>query len=92
MLRRISNSLPQFQLETLAAVQSARKEIELGPKPGQRIRSGVVPLRRSGPAEEPPATVAEAGITDLEPNLKDKSLRKTLLSGKMIDLDSDGEL
>jgi len=30
------------KLETLTAVQSSRKEVKLGPRPGQRIRSGVV--------------------------------------------------
>ena len=32
-----------MQLDTLATVQSSRKEIALGPRPGQKIRSGVVP-------------------------------------------------
>jgi len=32
-----------LQLKLLASVNSSKKEIELGPRPGQRIRSGVFP-------------------------------------------------
>ncbi|KII90124.1 hypothetical protein PLICRDRAFT_159473 [Plicaturopsis crispa FD-325 SS-3] len=39
--RRAEDPNIQKKLEALAALQSSRRDIELGPRPGQRIRSGV---------------------------------------------------
>jgi len=44
--RRIENKGVQNKLEELEAVRTARKEIDLGPKPGPRIRSGVFAPKR----------------------------------------------
>ncbi|KAF8970690.1 hypothetical protein BDZ97DRAFT_1790519 [Flammula alnicola] len=44
--RRLENVGVKNKLEALEAVRTARKDIELGPKPGPRIRSGVIaPVR-----------------------------------------------
>lgn len=54
-------------MEALAALQSSRKEIALGPRPGQRIRSGVVaPVRTSSGEFSRPTTIQPAILCDLD--------------------------
>jgi hypothetical protein len=67
-------------LKALAEVQSARKDIVLGPRPGQRIRSGVV-APPSAQKDKPPVVVH--GLGD---DLEESSPRKPLMN-EMIDLD-----
>ncbi|KAF9484171.1 hypothetical protein BDN70DRAFT_910831 [Pholiota conissans] len=47
--RRLENTGSMNKLEALEAIRAARKDPELGPKPGPRIRSGVMAPREKGP-------------------------------------------
>lgn len=91
-LRRVSPDLNilNFKLEVLTAVQSSRKEIELGPRPGQRIRSGVV-VPANPPSSKTPAAPAELTY-DLDDS--DRELERQL--GKplnnMVDLDDSSDI
>jgi hypothetical protein len=74
-------------LETLAAIHSSRKEIELGPKPRQRIRAGVFAPRLNKQLLAHP-------VTDIPGSERNNgALNESLPVGGMIDLDgSDAEL
>lgn len=79
------------KLEALEAVRRTRKDIVLGPRPGPRVRSGVIaPETEKKDGKEPiPALDANQSDGDLpegimqvdQPPIEDTTL------GKMIDLD-----
>ncbi|KAL4077770.1 hypothetical protein J3A83DRAFT_4356667 [Scleroderma citrinum] len=63
----------QKKMEALAAVQSSRKNINLGPRPGPKIRSGVsVPAFML--AKDEPASDAEQVSSDNDLHLEDEPL------------------
>lgn len=82
-------------MEALTAVQSSRKEIELGPRPGQRVRSGVVvPPKFSGSKTATASATAEAthdlddSNGELEREMEEiDSFGKPTLLNNMVDLD-----
>jgi minichromosome maintenance protein 10 len=55
---------PCFKLDALEAVRAARKDPELGPKPGPRIRSGVAAPTRK---ESTPSISTSTTGTDIQP-------------------------
>lgn len=89
-----------IKLEALTALQSSRKEIELGPRPGQRIRSGVkVPANTSVPMPTNANTPLEVthdlddSDGDLERGLYEiDSFGKPSLLNNMIDLDGSSDV
>src|ERR1700691_770347 len=88
------------KLEALTAVQSSRKEIELGPRPGQRIRSGVVVppnlLGSKNATSSAPAELnhdLENSDDELERDLEDiEMFGKPALLNNMIDLDGSSDV
>lgn len=91
-VRRVDNAETQKKFEELEAVRVARKVIELGRRPGTRIRSGVVVPKsaKDHPAKKP--FVNADGLCDLDENddeLPDQILpsQKTVEDEKIIDLD-----
>jgi minichromosome maintenance protein 10 len=68
-------------LKALAEVQSARKNIALGPRPGPKIRSGVV-----APSTARAAQGVPRDLGDSEDDLAQALFDKPLVS-KMVDLD-----
>ncbi|KAF8900474.1 hypothetical protein CPB84DRAFT_1815402 [Gymnopilus junonius] len=88
--RRMEIKNVQDKLEALEAVRKARKDIALGPRPGPRIRSGVVAPKAEKKDGPEPSYALDAiqsddelpeGIMQVEqPLMKDSSM-------KMVDLD-----
>lgn len=77
------------QLEALTAVQSSRKEIELGPRPGQRIRSGVVvPTSRMEASSATESISHSLGDSADEGDSISFGIPKLLEGEKLVDLDS----
>ncbi|KAG6909164.1 hypothetical protein DXG01_001791 [Tephrocybe rancida] len=76
----------QKKLRSLEAVQSSRKDIALGPRPGQRVRSNVV-------VPAPKSTTKATALRDLDSS--DDELpehpSEQKLADVMIDLDSDDD-
>lgn len=84
-----------IQAEALAAVLSSRKEIELGPRPGQRTRSSVVaPPDRPGPVAI--SNTIPAHLThDSDDEFEEEMIafgKPALLNEEMIDLDSSSDV
>ena len=82
-----------IKLEALTAVQSSRKEIELGPRPGQRRRSGIIlPLDLSGPKMSSPLVEFSH---DSEPEAEREEtymFDKEALLDNMVDLDGSSDV
>ncbi|KAF8889089.1 hypothetical protein BD779DRAFT_1623344 [Infundibulicybe gibba] len=59
------DSAMQTKLKALAAVQSSRKVIALGPRPGERVRSGVVSVsqRKTTGSTSTPGALEESGVS-----------------------------
>ncbi|KAJ4480933.1 hypothetical protein J3R30DRAFT_3462472 [Lentinula aciculospora] len=85
--QRQSNSDVQRKLADLAALQKSRKEINLGPRPGAKIRSGVFK-----PAIEPARFENTRTSTDVEMAEQNSDATTDGPGERMVDLDSsDGE-
>jgi minichromosome maintenance protein 10 len=90
--KRADDMAVKKKLETLTALQSARKDVELGPRPGQRIRSGVsVPSNRCEPANTSTADFIRV-LDDSDDELEREEIAifgKPL--DKMVDLDGSSD-
>jgi len=95
--KRADDLTVKKKLETLTALQSARKDnIELGPRPGQRIRSGVV-----DPSNRPDPVHKSSISADFTPDLDDSDTEleqaeiamfgKPVLLDNMVDLDDSSD-
>ncbi|KAF9555732.1 hypothetical protein CPC08DRAFT_726184 [Agrocybe pediades] len=82
--RKKENKGAQEKLAALEALQNARKDIALGPKPGPRIRSGVFAPKQEKPSKQE-VKVHDGGGSDDE--LPDRVSHRAGGEEEMIDLD-----
>ncbi|KAG5642700.1 hypothetical protein DXG03_002302 [Asterophora parasitica] len=90
-LRRGTGDLDtQKKIRSLEALQSSRKDIILAPRPGQRIRSGVVaPVSRDSKASLRDVTDVDLDNVNSDDDLPACPTEKQDQENRMIDLDSD---
>ncbi|KAJ3509617.1 hypothetical protein NLJ89_g5126 [Agrocybe chaxingu] len=79
--RRVENKITQEKLVALETVRTARKDIILGPRPGPRIRSGVVAPVKTVELQE---DVHEVNLDDYDDLVGDNTI---VQEEKMVDLD-----
>jgi hypothetical protein len=81
------------QLDLLEAVRTSRKDIDLGPRPGPKIRSGVITPKREvtlvKPSDNEQSKDPESPCDsdNEEDEMPDKLATKSQVVEKMIDLD-----
>jgi minichromosome maintenance protein 10 len=75
-------------------VQSSRKEIELGPRPGQRIRSGVVVPSNLSATKNATASIAAEATHDLDDSdgELERGLDEINMLDNMVDLDGSSDV
>ena len=77
---------PSSQLDLLEAVRTSRKDIELGSRPGPKIRSGVMAPKRDEKLTKRELKDPEL-LDNAEDEMPDKLAVKSVVEEKLIDLD-----